>query len=123
MNSVELAMGVTRIFGTHDLGRVGLQSGWAEPEDGHNWNDGTESVLLFTAPSLRRMCRLRVEGHAFLPRGCQNQRVFLHVNGFRLGYWNLATTGRGGPGGRCGTGTPVPEAWTYLRQMCLVPPG
>ncbi len=81
--------GVTRLFGDGDLGRHGLLSGWAAPEEGHVWNDGPEAVLRLRTGRPRAPCTLTFEGEPFLGQGCARQDLVLYLNGFRIGFWRL----------------------------------
>ena len=84
-----LNWGVARIFGSGDIGSVGLFSGWAAPEDGHTWNDGSEASGEFRAPYTGRAGQLTIECAPFIKEEVSRQIVVLFVNGFRLGSWKL----------------------------------
>jgi len=87
--------GVTRFFGIGDIGAKNLISGWAAPEQNHNWNDGVEATLLLTLPARPDdICTLAVEGRAFVSAGVAKQDVSLFVNGYRAGFWRLTNEER-----------------------------
>ena len=90
IDEVTCELGVGRLFGEGDLGRHGLLSGWAAPEEGHVWNDGPEAVLRLRTSRPRAPCTLSFEGEPFLGKGCTRQDVVLYLNGFRVGFWRLA---------------------------------
>ena len=89
ISDVLLDLGTTRIFGECDLGSAGLVSGWAEPEEGHTWNDGVEAVFQVFATRPASRCRISFEGEPFLSRACRHQDVALYVNGYHLASWRL----------------------------------
>lgn len=87
-------IGVTRLFGSCDLGHVGLVEGWSEPEEGHVWNDGAQAIMHVTMRKPRSACTLTFEGEPFITDGCERQDINLFVNGFHIGSWRL-TQARG----------------------------
>ena len=84
------ALGTTRLFGNHDLGRSGLITGWSEPEDMHVWNNGPEAVLHALIEPTTRAISVKLEGIPFLDGSVPQQELTLFVNGARLGFWRLA---------------------------------
>ncbi len=86
-------IGVGRDFGIFDLDRSVLVSGWADPEDGHNWNDGCEAVLSMLIADPGQCCTIEFMGEPFLRGHCLRQDIVLHVNGFHVGFWRLTDTG------------------------------
>jgi len=82
--------GVTRLFGEADIATQGLISGWSDPEEGHNWNDGPEAIcVLSTKPPVTRLL-LVLMGEPYVNRARPLQDVTLFGNGYRLGYWRLS---------------------------------
>ena len=84
-----LKVGSIHQFGVVDLGTVGLASGWAQPEEGHTWNDGCETVFECGGENLTGGCVVEFSGRPFFCEGVDRQDVYLHINGFRVGYWRL----------------------------------
>jgi hypothetical protein len=91
---ISVDLGVTRYFGSTDLDAAGLVSGWATPEEAHNWNDGCVAVLRMTIHDPGEACVVEFEGQPFLSQACPRQEIMLHANGFCVGYWRLT---EGGP--------------------------
>lgn len=90
-NVLECEPGVIRLFGAADIGTRGMVSGWSEPEDGHNWNDGEEAIYaLAVGQPLRRMM-LTILAEPYVTRARPTQDITLFGNGFRLGFWRLGT--------------------------------
>jgi hypothetical protein len=88
--ALECEAGVIRLFGAADIGMRGLLSGWSDPEEGHSWNDGPETVLAISVrPPLERFS-LVVTGEPYVTRGRPLQDVTLYGNGHRLDFWRLA---------------------------------
>ncbi len=85
-----LEFGVTRFFGSIDVGRSGLWLGWAEPEDAHNWSEGCQSVLAVAISDPGEGCTIEFAGEPYFNERCQRQDVILHVNGFHVGHWRLS---------------------------------
>jgi hypothetical protein len=107
--------GVTRFFGLGDIAAKSLLSGWAAPEDNHNWNDGLDAALLI---SLRQRPDdthvLAVEGRPFITAGLGRQDVTLFVNGFRVGFWRLTD------GANCRLEAELePEVWMIRRGVAV----
>ena len=86
-----LEQGVTRCFGTGDIGTAGLVQGWAAPEPAHNWNDGPQASLLLAVPRPAAACQLVLEGVPLSVAGHTRQDVTCYVNGLRLGFWRLTS--------------------------------
>ena len=87
-----LEPGLIRLFGTLDIGHRNKQlgSGWADPEEGHIWNDGEEVTLPIVVSHVPRAAMtLRIIGTPFMWNEQSSQRVTLYGNGFRLGSWKL----------------------------------
>ena len=84
-----IELGVMRHFGSIDLGSTGLVSGWADYEEGHNWNNGCEAVLNVTASDPGQGCVIEFTGEPFLHELCPRQDVTLYVNGFWVSHWRL----------------------------------
>jgi hypothetical protein len=82
-------LGITRYFGKGDIGSLGLQAGWATPEDAHSWNDGVQTVMELNTDSPKRQYEIEFEGKPFVNELCQNQEITLYCNGFLLGFWKL----------------------------------
>ena len=85
-----LELGVTRSFGRFDIDHSGLKSGWAEPEDAHNWNDGCEAVLNVLVAHPASSCTIEFTGEPYLNEQCLHQDVIFHVNGYHVGHWRLS---------------------------------
>ncbi len=87
--ALECEPGVVRLFGLVDIARQGLLAGWADPEEGHLWNDGNEAALLLAtrAPVSRLGLLLGVE--PYVSRARPAQEVTLFGNGLRIGHWRL----------------------------------
>lgn len=86
-------LGVTRIFGRHDIEDSALISGWAIPEDQHVWNNGLETVLRILIPDPGRQITLSLECTPFLSDSCPFQDVTLFINGARIHFWHLTEPG------------------------------
>jgi hypothetical protein len=83
-------IGTTRLFGNYDLGSAGMLSGWAPPEDPHNWNDGPEASLqVILSGAVRRALKITIEGSPFIGGNTTFQDLTLYVNGARIGFWRL----------------------------------
>ncbi len=87
-------LGVSRLFGHGDLGDEGMVSGWAVPEDNHNWNDGIEASFVLAVKAGGGVLELVVEGVPLTGETCPSQDITLYANGFRVGFWCL---NEGGP--------------------------
>ena len=86
-------IGVTRYFGNIDLNRAGLLSGWAQPEEAHNWSDGCQAVHTVFIIDPGQGCVIEVEGEPFFGERSGRQDIILHVNGFQISRWRLANSG------------------------------
>jgi hypothetical protein len=84
-----LDAGVSRVFGNGDIANEGMLSGWAVPEDTHNWNDGVEATFRLAVKASGGAFELLVEGAPLIDKKYPKQEITLYVNGFRVGYWNL----------------------------------
>lgn len=82
-------LGLMRLFGTEDIDRQGLVSGWAEPEDAHVWNNGPVAALSIAMNIPDEPCRLVVEGEPFVSSRQPMQEITLYGNGIWLGFWRL----------------------------------
>ncbi len=82
-------VGVVRLFGSADIGTQGQIAGWAEPEDGHLWNDGVEAVLLLAVRAPPPRLLLILGGEPYVTRIRPMQEVTLFGNGLRIGYWRM----------------------------------
>ncbi len=82
--------GVVRLFGAADIGVTGLVSGWAEPEEGHTWNDGVEAALLLTTRRRPGAALLLLTGEPYVSRARPVQELTVFGNGFRLASWRMA---------------------------------
>lgn len=87
--ALECEPGVVRLFGLADINRAGQIAGWAEPEDGHLWNDGNEAVLLISVRAPVSRLLLLLGGEPYVSRVRPAQEVTLFGNGLRIGYWRL----------------------------------
>ena len=87
-------VGVVRHFGILDIGDAGLVSGWSTPEEAQTWNNGHEAVLECKLPYLNEGCRVEVAGMPFFCEGTSHQDVYLYINGFRIGFWRLDSSGK-----------------------------
>ena len=81
---------VVRLFGAADIGDQGQIDGWAEPEEGHVWNDGLEATLLIGVQAPPPRLLLSLGGEPYVSRLRPAQEVTLFGNGLRIGYWRLA---------------------------------
>ena len=86
---LECEPGVVRLFGAVDIGTRGQLGGWAEPEEGHVWNDGNAATLLIAVPAMPPRLLLSLGGEPYVTRVRPAQEVTLFGNGLRLGYWRL----------------------------------
>jgi hypothetical protein len=84
-----LDVGVSRVFGNGDIAGEGMISGWAFPEETHNWNDGVEATFRLAVKATGGAFELVVEGAPLIDKKYPKQEITLYVNGFRVGYWNL----------------------------------
>lgn len=80
---------VIRLFGAADIGTLGQIDGWAEPEEGHVWNNGREATLLISVPAPAPRLLLALGGEPYVTRLRPAQEVTLFGNGLRIGYWRL----------------------------------
>jgi len=82
--------GITRFFGLGDIAGRNLASGWAVPEEKHNWNDGLEASLTLTiSETPTAPCVLSIEARPHLAPGLDHQDVTFYFNGYRIGFWRL----------------------------------
>jgi hypothetical protein len=88
-NTATLELGITRLFGNGDIGVEGMLSGWAAPEENHNWNDGVEATLQLELAASEGAFELAVEGVPLINSKNPSQEITLYANGFRVGYWKL----------------------------------
>src|SRR4051812_7892109 len=84
-----LDAGISPLFGNGDIAGEGMLSGWAFPEDTHNWNDGVEATFSLAVKATGGAFELVIEGAPLIDRKYPKQEITLYVNGFRVGYWNL----------------------------------
>lgn len=87
--ALDCETGVVRLFGTADIGTQGQVAGWAEPEDGHLWNDGVEATLLLAVRAPPPRLLLLLGGEPYVTRVRPAQEVTLFGNGLRIGYWRM----------------------------------
>lgn len=87
---LECEPGVVRLFGAADIGTRGQIDGWAEPEDGHVWNNGLEATLLIGVPARSPRLLLSIAGEPYVTRIRPAQEVTLFGNGLRIGFWRLS---------------------------------
>lgn len=87
--ALDCELGVVRLFGTADIGTGGQVAGWADPEDGHLWNDGREATLLLAVRAPVSRLLLLLGGEPYVTRARPAQEVTLFGNGLRIGYWRL----------------------------------
>ena len=89
-NFLDCELGVIRLFGVADIGTKGMISGWSDPEDGHNWNDGVEAeyAVAIRPPVTRLM--LSIMGEPYVTRARPVQEITLFGNGYRLGFWRMS---------------------------------
>ena len=88
-NTTALELGIVRLFGNGDIGVEGMLSGWAVPEESHNWNDGVEATLQLELEASEGAFELVVEGVPLINSKNPSQEITLYANGFRIGYWKL----------------------------------
>jgi hypothetical protein len=86
---LECEPGVVRLFGLADIGISGQLDGWAEPEEGHLWNDGQEAKLLLAVRTPAPRLMLHIGGEPYVTRVRPAQEITLFGNGLRIGYWRL----------------------------------
>jgi hypothetical protein len=89
--SLFIEPGIIRIFGKGDIARRGQISGWAEPEDGHTWNEGIETSVLLEAQQPTGPVTIAVEGMPYITGTAKKQDVTLYANGYRVGFWRLTS--------------------------------
>lgn len=85
-HALDCEPGVVRLFGMADIGTQGQIAGWAEPEDGHLWNDGVEATLLLAVRAPPPRLLLLLGGEPYVTRVRPAQEVTLFGNGLRIGY-------------------------------------
>jgi|SRR5579872_5965488 len=90
-HAIECEPGMVRLFGAGDIGTRGMVSGWAGPEEGHNWNDGPEAVMTLAIIGPPRRLRLDVMGEPYITRVRPTQEVTLFGNGHRGPFRRLTT--------------------------------
>jgi hypothetical protein len=91
-STIDISWGISRLFGTCDIGHSGIGRGWSEPEPSHIWNDGPDATLTLLLPGGPCHARLSVDGLPFIRPGQPVQDMTLYVNGFRLGFWRLVSS-------------------------------
>jgi hypothetical protein len=89
LQSLRIEFGVIRLFGKGDIANRGLQSGWAAPEEGHNWNDGLNATVVIEAGEPTGPVAVSVEGVPYIFSDANRQEITLFANGFRVGFWRL----------------------------------
>jgi hypothetical protein len=89
VTTLSYEIGVTRLFGSCDLGDAGLVEGWSAAEEAHVWNDGPQAIMHVTMARPRRACVITFQGEPFITEGCKRQELTLFVNGFYLSSWRL----------------------------------
>lgn len=82
-------VGVSRLFGNGDIAHEGMVSGWAVPEENHNWNDGIETTFELVVKASSAALDIIIEGVPLVNDKCPSQEITLFANGFRIGYWRL----------------------------------
>lgn len=82
--------GTVRLFGAVDIGAQGQIAGWAEPEEGHVWNDGSTATLLIAVPVPAPRLLLLLGAEPYVSRVRPLQEVTLFGNGLRLHHWRLS---------------------------------
>lgn len=103
-------IGVTRLFGSADLGCSGMISGWASPEEGHNWNDGPEAEYALAVVAPAGALTLEIVGQPYLPRQLRFQEMTMYGNGFRLCFRRLTARGE-----TC-LSIPLLPQWWFVEQ-------
>lgn len=88
--ALECEPGVMRLFGLTDIGTQGLNSGYAYPEYGHNWNEGVDATLMLAVRGEIGATTLTIEGEPFVTRSQTLQEVTVYVNGHRAAFWRLS---------------------------------
>ena len=86
---LECEPGVVRVFGRADIGAQGQIAGWAEPEDGHLWNDGHDATLLIAVAARPSRLLLLLGGEPYVSRVRPVQEMTVYGNGLRIGHWRL----------------------------------
>jgi hypothetical protein len=87
--AVDFEARTIRIFGERDIAPALSSDGWASPEEGHVWNDGTEATLTISHPIENEACLITFSGRPFVNHVHPSQEITLYVNGLRLGCWTL----------------------------------
>jgi len=73
-------------FGKGDAGVRFLGTGWAQPEDGFTWTNGTESVLRLPPCPVGGVSAMRITGRPFIVEGrLPSQEITIFLNGQRIG--------------------------------------
>jgi hypothetical protein len=80
-------IGLTRLFGVGDIDRTGLVSGWAQPEDSHNWNEGLDATLVLSCEQASEPLHVIFQGEPHLPPGVGAQDITLFANGYFAAHW------------------------------------
>jgi hypothetical protein len=82
-----------RQFGSADLRTAGMVSGWAEPEEGHNWNNGKETAYGIATEAPVPRLTLEIVGQPYITQLRPAQEMTVYGNGFRLGYKRMSSQG------------------------------
>jgi hypothetical protein len=87
--SLRIEPGVIRLFGKGDIANRGLLSGWAAPEEGHNWNDGLDATATIEAALPTFPVIVAADGVPYIFGDTDRQEITLYANGYRVGFWRL----------------------------------
>jgi hypothetical protein len=90
-SALDCEPGVARLFGLADIATQGLLTGWAGPEEGHNWNDGLEAEMTLSLRHPGRRMQLCLIGEPYVTRAHPRQDMTVHGNGFRVGFVRLTS--------------------------------
>jgi hypothetical protein len=89
LQGLRVELGVIRLFGKGDIAGRGLLTGWATPEEGHNWNDGLDTSFLVEASLPTSPVTVAAEGVPYIFGDTNRQEITLFANGYRVGFWRL----------------------------------
>jgi hypothetical protein len=87
--ALRIEPGIVRLFGKGDIANRGLVSGWAAPEEGHNWNDGLDATMVIEATLPTMPVTVVAEGVPYIFSNADKQEITLYANGYRIGFWRL----------------------------------
>ncbi len=78
---LECRLGTVRLFSTADLRTLGMGLGWADPEEGHTWNDGIDTEYSIAIASPPAVLTLEIIGTPFIVAARPRQELSVFGNG------------------------------------------